>query len=342
MVLKELAVGRDNNLNLIRFLAASLVIFSHSYWLTGHLQDEPLQKLCGMETFGSLGVDIFFSISGFLITKSLVRQPLLGSFVRARVLRIFPGLIASALFCTFVVGPIATSLPLISYIKQPAVYDFLWRHGTLHDLPNKLPGVFEYNPIPYNVNSPIWTLPAELLLYFMVFLLGAIILIIQRKQNVLSFLLILSLLLGYFYGIPYSASYLLEISWWLISFAGGSICYLLRRYIRLNIVVFLLMFVAFLVMFHFRFRYIKVAFDIVLLYGLLLFAYLPEFQIRRFYKTGDFSYGLYIYALPIQQLMVQKTQMTSPILNFISSYLIALPVAVASWYFLEKPLLRWK
>lgn len=53
------ATGKDNNFNLIRFIAASLVLFSHSFALTSGSGDaEPLKATIGM-TLGSIAVDIF-------------------------------------------------------------------------------------------------------------------------------------------------------------------------------------------------------------------------------------------------------------------------------------------
>ncbi|MGV6859009.1 MAG: hypothetical protein ACWA5X_08545 [bacterium] len=49
-MLSALAHGRDNNFNLIRFVAASLVLLSHSYPLTGNTY-EPLGALTRF-TFG--------------------------------------------------------------------------------------------------------------------------------------------------------------------------------------------------------------------------------------------------------------------------------------------------
>ncbi|HEV2105558.1 MAG TPA: acyltransferase, partial [Candidatus Eisenbacteria bacterium] len=56
------ADGRDNNITLIRFLAATLVLFSHSYPLSG-TAGEPLERFAGF-SLGHLGVDVFFVISG--------------------------------------------------------------------------------------------------------------------------------------------------------------------------------------------------------------------------------------------------------------------------------------
>ena len=67
---------RENNFDFIRFLAASLVLFSHSYALTGMGGAEPLVRFTGGHyTFGGLSVRVFFVISGFLVCQSWIRRP---------------------------------------------------------------------------------------------------------------------------------------------------------------------------------------------------------------------------------------------------------------------------
>ncbi|WP_372340911.1 acyltransferase family protein [Paraglaciecola sp.] len=65
-LLSSYANGRDNNFNLIRFIAACLVLFSHSFALVlGGGLHEPLRGFLNM-TLGTIAVDIFFITSGFL------------------------------------------------------------------------------------------------------------------------------------------------------------------------------------------------------------------------------------------------------------------------------------
>jgi peptidoglycan/LPS O-acetylase OafA/YrhL len=108
MTLGERASGRDNNFNLVRLMAAGLVLVSHSWPLTG-TPGEPLEKIADF-SLGHLGVDIFFVVSGFLVTGSLLDRPM-GSFLRARALRIFPALAANSFGTALVIGPLVTALP---------------------------------------------------------------------------------------------------------------------------------------------------------------------------------------------------------------------------------------
>ena len=112
--LSECASGRDNNFNLIRFIAASCVIISHSVLISGgEDRIEPLEALTGF-TMGDHAVNVFFVLSGFLVTKSLFSRNDIAFYAAARSLRIIPGLFIMGLVTALIIGPLATSLPLTS------------------------------------------------------------------------------------------------------------------------------------------------------------------------------------------------------------------------------------
>jgi peptidoglycan/LPS O-acetylase OafA/YrhL len=89
-------------------------------------------------------------------------------------------------------------------------------------------------------------------------------------------------------------------------------------------------------------RLVVYAFYILLVYGILFFAYHPKLQVKSFHKLGDYSYGLYIYAFPIQQLIVLKAGLLNPFVHFICTFPLALGVAALSWHFIEKTMLGLK
>lgn len=65
--------------------------------------------------------------------------------------------------------------------------------------------------------------------------------------------------------------------------------------------------------------------------------------IRHFDARGDFSYGTYIYAFPVQQgLVLLGVHRAGFALYFICTVLITLSLAVLSYRFIEAPSLRWK
>ncbi|TSD64653.1 acyltransferase [Inquilinus sp. KBS0705] len=340
----QLDVGRHNNFDVLRLMAALMVILSHAYLITGNFASEPYVKVLGFTDMGAFGVGIFFIISGYLVLKSLCRQKTPGSFVKARALRIFPGLIASALFCAFVIGPLCTNLPLSAYFKSPETYDFLWRFSALHNIKNMLPGVFVSNPYPRHVNSPVWTLPAEILLYLGVFVIGLVRLVWQKQYKLLLQALPLILLLAaFFFKKNYSLEYYnYTVCSWGIYFLTGMLFYWFNKHIKISIRVFLVLLAAFLVLYFLNIPLYSYVFMAVLVYGVFVFAYHPKLHISLAKNWGDFSYGRYIYTFPVQQMLIAKFGILGPINNFLLSVLLTLPLAMLSWYYMEKPILALK
>nr|WP_294942226.1 acyltransferase [uncultured Mucilaginibacter sp.] len=341
--IKQLDQGRKNNFDLLRFLAAVMVIFSHSYLIVGKFEQEPLAKTIGFMDFGALGVRIFFVISGYLITKSMLRQPTLGSFVWARALRIFPGLLVAAVFCAFIIGPISTTLSLSDYFANSRVYDFAWRLLTVHNLNNTLPGVFETLPYAAQINGSLWTLAGELLLYAAVLLLGVIILLWRRQLRALADAIpAILLVVAFFWGIVYAPWYMDFVWAWAALFLLGGLAYLFSGKIIVNIPVAIGWLVITALLFHYRSPLLISSFNITLAYGIFVFAYHPKLQVNWFHKLGDYSYGLYIYAFPIQQFLKLKFPLWGVAVNFGASFLLTLILAALSWYFVEKPMLKLK
>ena len=126
--LSTYTTSRDNNFNLIRFVAALLVLHSHSFALAlGSGDAEPLRNTIGM-TWGIIAVDIFFITSGFLITSSYFARNNLLFFAWARILRIYPALIAAILFCVFIVGLWFTTHSAWEYLTSGQTLKFLLKN----------------------------------------------------------------------------------------------------------------------------------------------------------------------------------------------------------------------
>ena len=94
--------GRDNNFNLIRFLAASTVLLDHSFALVAPERAASAVVDVGGLELARVAVDVFFIVSGFLVTRSVLTQPtLVLDYAAARFLRLFPALLAACIFIAF-------------------------------------------------------------------------------------------------------------------------------------------------------------------------------------------------------------------------------------------------
>src|SRR5947208_1034364 len=92
--------SRENNFEQLRLFAAVLVVYGHSYALTGAQAPG-----FAANSVSTLGVKIFFCISGYLVAQSWIRDPSLPRYLTRRALRIFPALAVVVLVSTFLLGP---------------------------------------------------------------------------------------------------------------------------------------------------------------------------------------------------------------------------------------------
>ena len=165
------ADGRDNIL-LLRLLAALMVVFGHCVLAgPGTRVYAMLRELVPQIQTHVVGLMMFFTISGFLITLSFERHPELLRFLRARALRLWPALIVCVLAWAFVLGPMLTALPLREYAawhRPDNPYAYAWDNASLFRVRMLLPGLFEHNRIPLVVNSSLWTIPVEATMYLWV------------------------------------------------------------------------------------------------------------------------------------------------------------------------------
>src|SRR6185312_1855456 len=137
-------VERHNNFDALRLVAAISVIFSHAFLIGEGRQDgEPLMRLTGGQTIlGVVGVFVFFTISGYLVTQSYTLTGSAPRFAAKRALRIYPGLLLCLLLSGFVLGPWATSLPLRGYFSDGSTYAYVISNFTMIEPIHSLPGVW--------------------------------------------------------------------------------------------------------------------------------------------------------------------------------------------------------
>jgi peptidoglycan/LPS O-acetylase OafA/YrhL len=334
-------VERHNNFDLLRLIAALSVIFSHAFLLAENSQDhDPLMLLTGGQTvLGVVGVFVFFTISGYLVTQSFdtTGSPLV--FLAKRALRVFPGLLMCLLVCVFVIGPLVTGLPVAEYLARREPYLFLLHNAVLDVDYNRLPGVvFGPGHIGGIVDGPLWSLPCEVLMYLMLFALGVCRLLTWPSGLVLFAVGILCLWFD-------TAGDTLGSAFWLLGFfAAGIVCYRLRatglfagrwagRWALVAVLGLALSVPAHLFLIGFA------LFGSYLAIYLALNRKLPPVPAARF---GDLSYGLYIYGWPIEQCVVYFSAGAAPWwMVFGVSLALAVPAAFLSWHGIERRC-RWR
>lgn len=329
--------GQDNFL-LLRFIAAAAVIFGHSYHLSGipNAGDfiERLRLGDGIYT-GSLAVDVFFVVSGFLVTASYLHRANLETFLKSRALRLLPAYSVCMLLSAFVVGAIYTELPLSDYWASADTRGYVvvnMQFGS--NLIWTLPGVFLHNPYQGVVNGSIWTLPSEVHMYLWVAAFG--MLGVLRKRWLANCVFVALIVGGALLPEQLPHPDFVRLS---LYFLAGAFCYINRDWIPVSewpLVALLLL--AYFARGSSVFPWV---FGCVVAYGSLWFAYRPDFLF--FNRFGDYSYGLYLWGFPIEQAVMHWFNgPTRPILIFVISLPLALLCAMLSWHFVEKPALSLK
>jgi peptidoglycan/LPS O-acetylase OafA/YrhL len=340
--LAELDASKGNNFDAIRFVAATLVIYAHAYAVSGHANDERLAGLTGFIGFGSLAVEVFFLVSGYLITRSLMQRNNLIDFAEARVLRVFPALVVCCAISAFLLGVLVTTLSASEYLTHRQTWNYFLHNGSLLSVQWILPGVFETNILKSVVNGSLWTLPIEFKMYAVILALGVVSIAIKRYRGAL-----LTLTIGGYLVFSFAtqtaqlASHTSDRSAPLVAFfLIGALFYLTRKYVPVSTTLALALWGALLLA---RGTFLAVPlYYAALSYSLLAIAFDTTFQIHRFARHGDFSYGLYLYGFPVKQAIIFIAGSMSANRLFLIAFPITLLLAWLSWKFVEAPSLRRK
>lgn len=339
--------ARAAGFDLVRLLAAGMVIYGHSFSLAA--EAPPGWFGNGIAT---IGVKVFFVISGFLVTRSWMSDPTPMRFARRRALRIMPGLAVLILVTVVLLGPAFTTLGLAEYVAHPGTRLHLWNIA-LYPV-YSLPGVFAANPYPAAVNGSLWSLPAEILMYLVTPLIlgrvigrGAVALLLATAiivgsglfyvriappavtpvfygSSIVSVLdaapyFLLGAVYGFFglerYARPVLSTALLAAAAWGIQEMGARV----NSYVWAECVLMLLL----------PFCVVSVGCQHI---G----------RLDRVLGRTDLSYGLYLYGFPIQQMALA---LLGGGIGGLGTFAVALPFTIVcaalSWHLVERPALAW-
>lgn len=327
---------RANWLNVLRLAFAVLVLFSHCYPLTGGSnRTEPLWRWSGQITLGDLAVNAFFLISGFLIVRSWLYSKSMGAYFRHRVLRIHPGF-AVALLVSLVLATISCASPA-QYLRALPWKEFIYSGFTLRYGVLDIPGTaFPGNPYG-GVNASLWTIPIEFMAYIGVAVYGLFGLFKYRRLWLATFGAILAVYLAKIYRDGQADA------WWRFAcfFCVGATFYLFRdRLPRRRWIAALA--VGLLVFGLFRAPWLNALGPLAGAWLLFYVAFLPiPAALERTFRT-DLSYGVYLYAYPVQQTLVHIFSIHTPLGLFVAALPITLVLAWLSWTFVERRFLTLK
>ena len=350
--LEGLAARRTrNNYGFLRILLATLVIFSHSWPLLHGRNDnraEPFYILThGQRTGGEIAVDAFFILSGFLITQSWLHAAGVMDYLLRRALRIYPGFLAAATISALLAAPLLE--------PDPAAYwrAFDWRGFSLGLMDLRLESL---GTVP--VNGSLWSIRYEFLCYLGVIALGLGGILARRAWIVAAFsLALIGLALQLNFGMRIPGARLSGLIGWVgfwprlsANFLVGMLFYVYRDRITLSARGMGLALTGLIVAAVQPWAQIlPVAFPPLGGYVLFYFAYVGFPRLHDWTLRRDLSYGLYLYAFPIQKLLgrwvlplafpslAARPSSLPPVILFLAATPLAAAFAALSWRFVESP-----
>lgn len=343
--LSSATANHQNNFNFLRLLFATIVIISHSIlFIDGDNHREPLDQFFQTGfALGQLAVLGFFLLSGFLIVKSWTSQPQLWPFLKKRILRIYPGFIVASILSEYIFGPLGGNP---HYWDTYSTWIVLRRLITLG-----LPGEPDAFPaLHYTlVNESLWSVRYEFVCYIVAAFIGCLGLY-RRRYLILGLLALVSILstIQCTTGstlVPYWQGKLSELIGPsirpLAMFLTGACYYLFAdkiQYTRRGVLICI--FATYPCMFHYTTG--QVALQIFGSYVLFASAFMKSPFMQSFGRRSDISYGVYLYAFPIGQLILNSNRSIDAYLLILLTCLSSFVIGWLSWHLVEKPFLRLK
>ncbi|MDB5250003.1 MAG: acyltransferase [Segetibacter sp.] len=328
----------NNNFGLLRLLAALFVLISHSFGILNKgLQQPGLWYKDKHLILSDVGLYIFFTISGFLVTQSLFNSNSLKHYLWKRFLRIFPALAIANLVC-IIIGCFVTRLTFRDYLLNVETWSYFFKNTTVVVNQFTLPGVFDTLK-DNSVNASLWTILIEVECYI-VLLLTAYIVVIRKWLFLTCFVLFQAL------GVYLTVIHPMHIKGLNLNvyftfgtyFYLGSLFYCFKDNIRFKwFYANILMAVALLTVYTFL---EPVTLAVFIAYCVIIIGTSKAIVSLKGY---DLSYGFYLYAFPVQQLVLLYFGYDINVwMHILISSLITLVFAFFSWKYVEKPFLQKK
>ncbi|PWJ12929.1 acyltransferase family protein [Jannaschia seohaensis] len=354
--------GKTSGFDYLRIVLAVAVLVWHSYGLTyGREAIDAAMAGLAVSIPVALILPMFFALSGFLVTSSLYRANSIKVYLVFRGLRLFPALTVEVLLAVFLLGPIFTSLALGEYFSHRDF--FLYFLNIVGLIRYELPGLFEDNVYPRVVNGSLWTVPYELECYIYLVVLSLMGVFRSRYAVLAAFVAVtlLVVLMGFTSGrgvvialkdlligspevepnLQQATGARVEIPRILVlCFLAGALLYAWRDRVPFHPGLAAAALVASAALLASPQLYFYAPLPVAYLTVWLGLNDLPRATLLR---KGDYSYGIYLYAFPLQQVVSASGWAEGAFLLHAALSLAMVSIFAAfSWHVVEKPCLRLK
>jgi peptidoglycan/LPS O-acetylase OafA/YrhL len=340
----QLPERQANNFDLLRILFAWFVIVSHSYVLNGDGATDPLFVATNSTfLFSFIGVKGFFIISGYLIFKSMMASASIFEYMVKRVLRIFPALavvLVVTLIAVYFIYP--TTLP--PFFTNKEVYAYFLGNMILFKPHFSIPGIF--STLPFSaINGSLWTIEYEF--FFYVFILVFFYIRSQKKILLFSLSCVIALFLGvrlFFYDWTVQTHFFIPLEP-LFDLGPYFLMGSLLSCFDFDAIPFKKAIAASSLVALISAIYVGVGHTVVYVTLPFLVIYVGKQTSRAasyvHERIGDPSYGIYLYAFPLQQLIIYWFR-PSTLMLFVASTFGAFIFGYLSWIHIEKKALALK
>lgn len=325
-----------NNFDGVRIGLALIVVFAHLSALT-QLGDFKYFKYIFDSNFAVKG---FFSISGFLVTRSYLTSKNSLEYAEKRFRRIYPAYVTTILLCLFI-GAYTTTLSPPDFFKAPQTWRYVISNALfLNFLQPTLPSALVGNPI-HTLNGSLWTIKVEVMLYLCV---PPMLYLFKRFGTITTATILVTLsiiwvcLFDIFYNGNVGDEIARQLPGQLSYFAIGS---LFAVNAKLLSHIKWIAFPSLAMLFAVSNIYAKLLLDPIAYSTIVIYLSTSAFRSMNFGKYGDISYGIYLYHFPIIQLLIFLGLFESNAwLGFTSTLMLTLFFALVSWHMIEKRLLK--
>jgi peptidoglycan/LPS O-acetylase OafA/YrhL len=328
-------IYKNNNLDFLRLILATSVVFLHLSYLTKTKFSEDVSIY--IHWLSGNAVSAFFIVSGFLIYMSFDKKKSIKNYLWSRFLRLYPAYFIVVSFSAIFFVFLSSSNPY-DYFTDSAVKYFFYNSIFLNFLYPSINAVFESHPEQV-INGSLWTLKIEVMFYLLVPLLY---LILEKKNNLLYMLLIYVsayvykyTLLFYSDTIPVMLTLSNQLPGQMMYFISGVFCFKYFTWINKHSKFLFIASVSFILLDVLFFKPFTIAILIT-----IIFISLPN--VLSFKKIGDLSYGIYIYHFPIIQVFIAFGVVFDRASSIFSLFFILFLFSFISWKCIEAPFLKMK
>ena len=337
---------RENNFNVIRLISTVFVLVGHMAMILDI--DAPM---FGGVTLHSLGVEVLFIISGYLITLSWLSDPHPVRYAVKRFFRLWPPFAVMVLLLTFVGGPLVSELGVKGYFDS---WFYLFLRNLRFYIVFAQPGVFADMPIAYSSNGSLWTMPIEAALYVVLPILLTILRVKKRsKASFCATCAFTGLMMAFdmylrifhndealvFYGTDLISAYHLSVFYMIgVLFTYDEMKALLNGQVGFAAVCLIMAAQKLPV------PVLYLVLQVALPYAMLSFALASRPVFSRYGRKVELSYSVYLYAFFFQQLTNYISIKNDLDWGFVTCFVISTAMTVImaalSFFLVEEPSLR--